>query len=62
MCMSSIEAFKDYEAKRAWTWEHQAITRARFCAGDKNIGDQFEKIRFDIVTSQRDTNKLRDLS
>ena len=59
LLVSSLEVFKDYQLKRAWTWEHQAITRARFCAGDKDIGDQFEKIRFDIVTSQRDTNKLK---
>ncbi|NDD16958.1 MAG: hypothetical protein EB092_08130 [Chitinophagia bacterium] len=59
LLVSSVEAFKDYQLKRAWTWEHQAITRARFCAGDKRIGDQFEKIRFDIVTSQRDINKLK---
>ena len=59
LLVSSIDAFKDYQLKRAWTWEHQAITRARFCAGDKSIGDQFEKIRFDIVSSQRDTNKLK---
>jgi glutamate-ammonia-ligase adenylyltransferase len=59
LLVSSIDAFKDYQLKRAWTWEHQAITRARFCAGDKSIGDQFEKIRFDIVSSLRNTNKLK---
>jgi glutamate-ammonia-ligase adenylyltransferase len=59
LLVSSIDAFKDYQSKRAWTWEHQAITRARFCAGDKGIGNQFEKIRLNILQSQRDLTKLK---
>ena len=59
LLVSSIDAFKDYQSKRAWTWEHQAITRARFCAGDIGIGNQFEKIRLDIIETQRDLNKLK---
>lgn len=59
LLVSSIDAFKDYQSKRAWTWEHQAITRARFCAGDIGIGNQFEKIRLDIIETQRDLTKLR---
>jgi len=59
LLVSSIDAFKDYQSKRAWTWEHQAITRARFCAGDIGVGNQFEKIRLDIIETQRDLTKLR---
>ena len=59
LLVSSIDAFKDYQSKRAWTWEHQAITRARFCAGDIEVGNQFEKIRLDILETQRDLNKLK---
>jgi len=59
LLVSSIEAFQDYQSKRAWTWEHQAITRARFCAGDKEIGNHFEKIRFDILNIPRDINQLK---
>ena len=59
LLVSSINAFRDYQSKRAWTWEHQAITRARFCAGDKEIGNQFEKIRFDILNAPRDINQLK---
>ncbi|NDF81141.1 MAG: hypothetical protein EB109_03125 [Methylophilaceae bacterium] len=40
LLVSSIDAFRDYQLKRAWTWEHQAITRARFCAGDKSVADR----------------------
>ncbi|MEY4453781.1 MAG: Glutamate-ammonia-ligase adenylyltransferase [Pseudomonadota bacterium] len=59
LLVSSIDAFRDYQLKRAWTWEHQAITRARFCAGDKEIGSQFEKIRLDILNAPRDINQLK---
>jgi glutamate-ammonia-ligase adenylyltransferase len=59
LLVSSINAFRDYQSKRAWTWEHQAITRARFCAGDKEIGIQFEKIRFDILNTPKDFNQLK---
>ena len=59
LLVSSIDAFKDYQSKRAWTWEHQAISRARFCAGDIGVGNQFEKIRLDILETQRDLNKLK---
>jgi glutamate-ammonia-ligase adenylyltransferase len=57
--VSSIDAFKDYQSQRAWTWEHQAITRARFCAGDESIGNQFEKARLDILETQRDIKQLK---
>jgi glutamate-ammonia-ligase adenylyltransferase len=59
LLVSSIDAFRDYQSKRAWTWEHQAITRARFCAGDKDIGNQFEKIRLDILNTHRDIDQLK---
>jgi glutamate-ammonia-ligase adenylyltransferase len=59
LLVSSIDAFKDYQSQRAWTWEHQAITRARFCAGDESIGNQFEKARLDILETQRDIKQLK---
>jgi glutamate-ammonia-ligase adenylyltransferase len=59
LLVSSIDAFRDYQLKRAWTWEHQAITRARFCAGDVGIGNQFEKVRLDILETQRDIKQLK---
>lgn len=56
----SIEAFEEYQHKHAWAWEHQALTRARFAAGDANVGARFEKIREDILVLPRDTAALRD--
>ena len=59
LLVSSIEAFEDYQLHRAWTWEHQAITRARFCAGDVEVGNRFEKIRVSILAKRRDIEILR---
>lgn len=56
----STAAFRDYQLKSAWTWEHQALTRARFCAGDAAVGEQFETIRREILLQERDAQKLRD--
>lgn len=54
----SIEAFKTYQTEHAWAWEHQAITRARFAAGDAAVGQAFEAIRHDVLCMQRDPQKL----
>jgi [glutamine synthetase] adenylyltransferase / [glutamine synthetase]-adenylyl-L-tyrosine phosphorylase len=59
LLVSSIHAFEEYQQKRAWVWEHQALTRARFIAGDKQIGKDFTKIRQQIMQQARDAKKLR---
>jgi len=56
----SVEAFRDYQLTKAWVWEHQALTRARFCAGDPAVGSRFEAIRSEILRQQRDRDKLRE--
>lgn len=50
----SIEAFRKYQDESAWVWEHQALTRARFCAGDASIGRAFEDERVTVLRKQRD--------
>ncbi|MEQ1667975.1 MAG: bifunctional [glutamate--ammonia ligase]-adenylyl-L-tyrosine phosphorylase/[glutamate--ammonia-ligase] adenylyltransferase, partial [Sulfuriferula sp.] len=60
LLVSSVEAFSDYQQRHAWTWEHQALTRARFVAGDREVGELFEPIRCQILTQVRDAEKLRD--
>lgn len=60
LLVSSASAFKKYQKESAWVWEHQALTRARFCAGDKEIGAHFEAIRIDVLKQQRDPQKLRE--
>ena len=56
----SLAAFRDYQQRSAWTWEHQALTRARHCAGDAAVGERFEAIRREVLTQRRDAARLRD--
>lgn len=55
----SVDAFRDYQLKHAWVWEHQALTRARFVAGDPAVGARFEAIRNEILCQPRDLTTLR---
>lgn len=59
LLVSDISAFDEYQMHKAWTWEHQAITRAAFCAGDSSIGEQFEQIRQKVLRLKRDGQTLR---
>jgi glutamate-ammonia-ligase adenylyltransferase len=59
LLVSSIAAFEEYQHRHAWAWEHQALTRARFCAGDKSVGAQFERIRVEVLRMPRDIAKLQ---
>ncbi|MDO9386920.1 MAG: bifunctional [glutamate--ammonia ligase]-adenylyl-L-tyrosine phosphorylase/[glutamate--ammonia-ligase] adenylyltransferase [Thiobacillus sp.] len=58
LLVSSVEAFRDYQLHHAWTWEHQALTRARFVCGDTAIGSSFEALRRDVLCLPRDGEKL----
>ncbi len=55
----SFEAFERYQREHAWIWEHQALTRARFCAGDTKLGERFEAIRREILLREREPEALR---
>jgi [glutamine synthetase] adenylyltransferase / [glutamine synthetase]-adenylyl-L-tyrosine phosphorylase len=59
LLVSRLGAFEKYQAESAWLWEHQALTRARFCAGDAAIGARFEAIREVVLRQPRDEQKLR---
>jgi glutamate-ammonia-ligase adenylyltransferase len=62
MLVSTLGAFERYQAQSAWVWEHQALTRARFCAGDAAIGERFEAIRQQVLRQDRSGRaaELRD--
>lgn len=60
LLVSSVAAFEDYQLHHAWTWEHQALTRARFVAGDAAIGGKFEAIRRTVLTRPADPARLRE--
>jgi len=57
-----IEAFEQYQRREggsgAWTWEHQALTRARFVAGDAAIGERFEQLRNEVLSMPRERDPL----
>ena len=57
--VTSLKGFSDYQRNHAWTWEHQALTRARPVAGDAALGEAFRLIRAEVLTRPRDESKLR---
>ncbi len=60
LLVSSTEAFERYQEENAWTWEHQALLRARAVAGSDKIASEFERIRKETLAHRVDRNKLRD--
>jgi glutamate-ammonia-ligase adenylyltransferase len=59
LLVSRVDAFRDYQLNKAWIWEHQALTRARFVAGDAAIGQAFDAIRAEVMTQARDATVLK---
>ncbi|MCV9878515.1 bifunctional [glutamate--ammonia ligase]-adenylyl-L-tyrosine phosphorylase/[glutamate--ammonia-ligase] adenylyltransferase [Brenneria sp. KBI 447] len=59
MLVSTIEAFDEYQRNEAWTWEHQALVRARMVYGESGVQQQFESIRRAILRRVRDADTLR---
>jgi glutamate-ammonia-ligase adenylyltransferase len=63
LLVTSMSAFENYQAGRgnntAWTWEHQALTRARFCAGARHLGERFEAVRRQVLCMPRNRDDLR---
>jgi len=59
MLVASLDSFAAYQQTAAWTWEHQALTRARWIAGDSDIGQRFEQARLQVLGRERDPEALR---
>ncbi|OMH28005.1 bifunctional [glutamate--ammonia ligase]-adenylyl-L-tyrosine phosphorylase/[glutamate--ammonia-ligase] adenylyltransferase [Motiliproteus sp. MSK22-1] len=59
LLVSSLKAFRDYQLKEAWTWEHQALVRARVVAGCSGLAERFEQVRAEVLCQQREEAKLR---
>lgn len=57
--VSSLAAFATYQREAAWTWEHQALVRARAIAGDEDLKAEFECLRVQVLCQQRDLELLR---
>ncbi len=63
LLVTSFEAYSAYQQRRgsntAWTWEHQAMTRARFLLGDERLRERFDAVRRAVVTAPRNPDDLR---
>ncbi|AHD12484.1 glutamine-synthetase adenylyltransferase [Pseudomonas sp. FGI182] len=59
LLVSSLGAFERYQQNEAWTWEHQALVRARVLVGCKQVGTAFEGVRAKVLGQARDLEKLR---
>ena len=62
--MTSFQAYANYQQQRgsntAWTWEHQAMTRARFVLGSPALQARFDAVREAVITAPRDAAALRE--
>lgn len=56
--VATMGAFERYQESEAWTWEHQALIRARFVAGDVALGEAFNTVRRNLIARQRDLDSL----
>lgn len=59
LLVSTSEAFDEYQREDAWTWEHQALVRARMIYGDTTLQSAFNHTRHDILCLERDEKKLQ---
>jgi glutamate-ammonia-ligase adenylyltransferase len=57
--VTSLVTFQEYQRTQAWTWEHQALVRARAVAGAASVRAVFAEIRKEILCLPRDADKLR---
>src|SRR5690606_16305300 len=60
LLVSTLASYDEYQHHRAWTWEHQALVRARFVAGDASLGDAWRAIRSDTLGRPRRVAALRE--
>ncbi len=60
MIVASMKAFEEYQQKHAWTWEHQALVRARVLCGSQQAADEFQAIRNATLSQPRDLGSLRE--
>jgi len=63
LLVTSFDAYANYQQNRgsntAWTWEHQAMTRARFVLGEPALAQRFDAVREAVISAPRDTTALR---
>lgn len=54
----ALSSFADYQRERAWTWEHQALVRARGVAGDEALIEKFDAVREEVLRRPREVEAL----
>jgi len=59
LLVSSVAAYTEYQRRSAWTWEHQALVRARGIAGDATVIAQFDAVRGEVLARRREQGALR---
>lgn len=59
LLVTSLDAFAEYQRHAAWTWEHQALVRARPVAGDAALGERFAAVRREVLGRARDPQTLQ---
>ncbi len=59
LLVSTLASYDDYQHRRAWTWEHQALVRARCVTGDPSLCADFERVRDATLGRTRDVQALR---
>lgn len=59
MLVSTLQSFADYQDRHAWTWEHQALIRARCVFGSDAFRERFEEIRAEVLVRPRDPDEVR---
>lgn len=58
LLVTAVSGFAEYQNNDAWTWEHQALVRARCVAGDENLAQQVSDIRQQVLAKQREQDIL----
>jgi len=58
LLVQSLDAYADYQQQRAWTWEHQALVRARVVAGDAALAAAFGKLRQRVLAQPREPARV----
>ncbi len=59
LLVTSLKAYESYQRSEAWTWEHQALVRARVVAGEIRLGQDYEALRRRLLSLPREESELR---
>ncbi|MFU8833465.1 MAG: hypothetical protein ACNA7J_15100, partial [Wenzhouxiangella sp.] len=59
LLVSRLDAFADYQVTKAWTWEHQALVRARWVAGNPSLATGFDQARLRVLCQERTESQIR---